>query len=897
MKYRIKSLLILLVIFGFILSCAQAPQQVAEKTLVSPADIATQKAKDATVRLVNRFGDSVRFSSGFFVDKDKIATNIHVVAQPGPIFAELSNKEKTLKIVGVAAYDVKNNLVILKIAGKGKPLSIGDSGTVQSGESVSIVGYTDGKDTATDGTIDNIRKSDKWFWIETATFKESSGGPVLNSRGEVIGITVGYGDDSGNYAIPSNALKALLVQSGRLEPLVEWRKRKAVRAEVFHSQGEENSVADEYKKAVGDFAKAIALNPEHVRAYYKRARAKFYINDYAGAIDDCTHAIKLNPEYARAYNGRALAKFILGESKYDSGDAEKAQHLYQEAIEDITHAIKIDPEDADFYSIRGAAKFKLGESKLDSGNAEKAQHLYQEAIEDFTQAIKIDPEDARAFSNRGILKCKLGDIESTRGDAENAKRLYYEGIVDAGKSIQLRYMADADAPIAPIESKKGITSTVSVINWSGSLYTGSGFFIDTDKIATNIHNIDSPGPVYAKLINNETIWKVEIVTAFDMEYDLVILKVSGEGIPLPLGDSDLVHKGEPVVAVGYPGGKYKVTAGNVHGIQISDNLLGTTAKIAEGNSGGPLLNSKGEVIGINTRSGKYSFAVPSNILKALLTRPVSPEPLTQWQKRDHIRASAYCGKGEDRFNAQEYAKAIINFDDAILHNPKYIHAYNWRGRAKFHLGQSKAEQGNVAEAQNLYHAAIEDLTQAIKINPEFAIALNNRGGAKYRLGESKAEQGNVAEAQQLYKAAIDDYTHSIKIDSKYAFPYYHRGVASFILGESKANQGNITEAQQHYQDAIDDYTHVIQLEPEDAYTYNNLGSAKYNLAKSKKDQGNVTEVQELYQEAIDDYTKAISINPKYVSAYNNRGIVKKALGQTDEAEKDFAKAKELESEK
>ena len=847
MKYSIKSLLIFLITLGFILSCAQTPQQVPENTLVPSADIATQKAKDATVRLVNRFGDSVRFSSGFFVDKDKIATNIHVVAQPGPIFAELSDKEKTLKIVGVAAYDVKNNLVILKIAGKGKPLSIGDSDAVQIGETVSVVGYLDGKYKTTTGTIDTIQKSDKWFGVEGTISKESSGGPVLNRKGQVIGITVGYGDDSDNYAIPSNALKVLLTQSVKLKPLVEWRKQEVIRAEVHHSHGEEKSTAKYYKSAIVDFDKAIALNRDHVRAYYKRARAKYYIDDYAGTIDDCTHAIKLNPEHARAYNGRGIAKVEFSESQSDDGDLEKAQQLYHEAIEDITQAIKIDPEDADFYS------------------------------------------------NRGISKCKLGDIESTRGDVASAQRLYREGIVDVGKSIQLRYMADVNTPIAPIESKKEITSIVSVINWHGSINIGSGFFVDTKKIATNIHVVDNPGPVYAKLINNETIWKVEEVTTFDMEYDLVVLKVSGEGIPLPLGDSDLVQNGEPVVAVGYPGGKYKVTTGNVHGIQISDKLLGTTAEIAQGNSGGPLLNSKGEVIGINTQSGDYSFAIPSNILKVLLTRSVSPEPLTQWQKRDHIRAYADSGKGEDRLNAGNYAKAIINFDNAISHNPKYIRAYNWRGRAKYHLGQSKAEQGNITEAQNLYHAAIEDYSQAIKINPEFTIALNNRGRAKYHLGQSKADQGDVATSQQLYKAAIKDYTLSIKIDPKYTFPYYHRGVASFILGQSKAHQGNITEVQRLYHEAIEDYTQAVKIDPEHTNAYSNRGAVKFELAKLKKGQGNIAEAQRFFQAAIEDCTRAIKIDPNHSNAYYNRGIVNKALGQSDEAEKDFATAKKLES--
>ncbi len=849
MKSRIESFLILLVTFGFTLSCAQAPQQIAEKTLVPTENLAKEKAEGSTVLLLSRNGKTEPLGMGFFVDKDKIATGIHVVAQPGPVFAKLSDKEKILSIDGVAAFDVKNNLVILQLSGECKPLSIGDSDAVQIGETVSIAGYLDGKYKTTTGTIDTIQKSDKWFGMKGTISKESSGGPVLNSKGQVIGITVGYGDDSENYAIPSNALKALLAQSGPLEPLVEWRKRETVHAEMHYSRGEQKSAAKKYKNAIVDFDKAISLNPEHVRAYYKRARTKFYINDYAGAIDDCTHAIKLNPEHARAYSGRGVAKSILGESKSDDG------------------------------------------------NAEKVQYLYQEAIEDFTQAIKIDPEDSRYYINRGISKCELGDIESRRGDAENAKLLNYEGIVDAGKSIQLKYMQDTNASIARIESKRGIASIVSVMCWTGRLFNGSGFFVDTDKIATNIHVVSRPGPVFVKLLNNDNIWEVEEVTAFDIKNDLVVLKISGAGKPLPLGDSDKVQSREPVVAVGYPGGRYKVTTGNVQGIGNNDNLIRTTVETSEGNSGGPLLNNKGEVIGINTTLEKYSIAVPSNILKALLTHSVSPEPLAQWQRRDQIRTYAYFGEGEDRFNAEEYVKAIINFDNAILHNPKYIRAYNWRGRANFHLGQSKAEQGDVAEAQQLYKAAVEDYTQAIKINPEFAIALNNRGAAKFELGQSKANQGNITEAQHLHEAAINDFSLSIKIEPKYTFPYFHRGVARFILGQSKANQGNITEAQQLFQAVIEDCTQAVKIDPEHANAYSNRGAAKFELGQSKANQGNITEAQQLFQAAIEDWTRAIKIAPEYTEAYYNRGAVREALGQHKEAEKDFAKAKELESEK
>ena len=156
MKHRIITFLSLLVTLGFLFSCDQAPQQTAEKVLAP--DLGIEKTTDSIVRLVSKGNKSNTLGSGFFVDKNKIVTNIHVVAQPGPTFAELIDKEKTLKIVGVAAFDVKNNLVILKLSGEGTPLPIGDSDAVQKGQSVSVAGYSDEKYKAELGTIASIRR-------------------------------------------------------------------------------------------------------------------------------------------------------------------------------------------------------------------------------------------------------------------------------------------------------------------------------------------------------------------------------------------------------------------------------------------------------------------------------------------------------------------------------------------------------------------------------------------------------------------------------------------------------------------------------------------------------------------------------------------------------------------
>lgn len=913
MKYRIKSLLILLATLGFILSCAQTSQQIAEKSLAL--------TKNSTVHLVSQTGKSTTLGSGFFVEKDKIATNIHVVAQPGSVFAKINN-EIVLAVEGVAAYDVKNNLVILKLAGEGPPLPLGDSNTIQSGDSVFIVGYPYGKYNATTRSIDSIHKYNKWFWMKAFTAKGVSGGPALNAKGEVTGVYVGYGNDSHSYIVPSNILKALLTKSALIESLAEWRKRESIRSYAYLVQGYSKAKAGHYDESISDLNRAIQLTPEFPAAYFKRALVHAERKDYEKAIVDYTKVIELNPEDAIAYQKRGRVKRRHGSSK---SDIVKKLDLYTAAIDDYTHAIRLYPRYVVAYNNRGWAKYLLGKYAADTNTL----RLYEAAVDDYTQAIKIDPEYIRAYKNRGRVQAAIGDIEAANGNPKVARILYKAGIADYYKS------EDVGLQKTHVEPAKGRKSTVRVMSWTGTssgFFYGSGFFVDNDKIVTNIHVVDMSGPVFVKLIDKETIWAVKGVTAFDAENDLVILKIEGEGTPLILGNSDMAEIGESVIVVGYPGKRYKVSTGTIHGTKDGGQFLLTTVDTASGSSGGPILNSKNEVIGIHVSSNNStSSAIPSNILKPLLEQSEFVEPLPEWQKRAQILAYVYFSKGKKKSGAENYEAAIVDFNKAIQLNPEYARvyfergfakykigdhigaiddytqaikfnpqyalAYNNRGNRRRSLGTSKASQGDIAEAHEMYEAAIEDFTRAIQSYPKYALAYNNRGRTQREFGKSKADQGDVAEAQRLYKNAIEDHTHAININPEYTDAYFRRGIQRRHFGSLKADNGNIAEAQQLYKDAIDDYTQAIQLFPKYAMAYNNRGWVKYLVGKSKADQGDAAEAQQLYQAAIEDYTQAIKINPKHVLAYTNRGKARKALGQHEAAEKDFKKAKELEFDK
>ena len=712
MKTHGKYLLSLLILVIFC-ACAPTSHQFVPEKQVAPIENATlEKIKDSIVLIESE----TESGTGFFVAPDKIATNSHVVAHAGPIFVKSPDKEKDWTIEGVVAFDAKNSLVILKIAGEGAPLPLDDSDTAQIGEAVYIPGYPDGVYEVAEGSIQTIRKSSKWYRVNTTTTKETNGSPVLNNKGQVIAVIVPYKNRSYSYAIPSSALEALLDKSVPIQPLSGWQQRKHVRAEVYYSLGKEKLDAKNYAEAIVDFDKAIELNPKYIRAHYERGRTQAHLKDYASGIASCTQAIKMDPNEADAYYVRGSLKIYLGD--------------YSDAIVDLNKAIELDPEHVDAYSNRGAIKLSFGESESLRGNTKKGRRLYEAAVTDCDKAIEIDPEHANAYIFRGVAKLVVDNLEGA--------------VLDFERFNELNSPKGANTEAVGLESENVGDSTVRLISWRDGFSGGTGFYVDKDKIVTNLHVVAEPGPVFAMHDGKRQVWSVEGITAFDVKNDLVILKVAGEGVPLPLGDSEKVQKGDAVTVIGYPGGIYNVATGEIHDVRVGDRRLKMNVKIARGNSGSPVINSSGEVIGIaSSIIDSYSYASPSNALKVLLTRSEPVESVEQWHKRDRNRAYAKYVHGE-------YKDAIANFDKAIQLNPEDAEAYSYRGAAKLKLDD--------------FEGALFDCNRAIQLNPEDADAYSNRGQAQFYLGAAEFRRGQAKKAQELYEAAIKDYTQAIKLN-------------------------------------------------------------------------------------------------------------------------------------
>jgi serine protease Do len=190
-------------------------------------------------------------------------------------------------------------------------------------------------------------------------------------------------------------------------------------------------------------------------------------------------------------------------------------------------------------------------------------------------------------------------------------------------------------------SDPGVVTVFSVVRGPGRMGIeglGTGFLYDAaGYILTNNHVVAQANRISVRLADERRV-EAKLVGR-DPLTDVAVLKIDVPGLPiLPLGDSDAIDVGDWAVAIGNPFGlSHTVSAGIISakgrtrddlpdldkpGMQSYFNFLQTDAAINQGNSGGPLLNLKGEVVGINTairaNANSIGFAIPINMVKSIL---------------------------------------------------------------------------------------------------------------------------------------------------------------------------------------------------------------------------------------------------------------------------------------
>lgn len=188
-----------------------------------------------------------------------------------------------------------------------------------------------------------------------------------------------------------------------------------------------------------------------------------------------------------------------------------------------------------------------------------------------------------------------------------------------------QHVARTTADIAADVSKA--TVYIETHQRNGDVLAGSGFLIDSSgTVVTNFHVVANAAQVQVRLPDAE-VFRVSSVRAVDKERDLAILQIPAFGLAtVAMGNSNNMRTGDRVIAIGTALGVYEntVTAGIISGIRdaAGTRVFQMDAAISPGNSGGPVVNDRGEVIGIATfreKAGEsLNFAVPINYVRGML---------------------------------------------------------------------------------------------------------------------------------------------------------------------------------------------------------------------------------------------------------------------------------------
>ncbi len=257
--------------------------------------------------------------------------------------------------------------------------------------------------------------------------------------------------------------------------------------------------------------------------------------------------------------------------------------------------------------------------------------------------------------------------------SSSATRLYAEGNTEEQETSNM--LEDVTKGVVGISKLKNTGEAILDTNGTKELGIGSGIIVsENGYIVTNWHVAgEKYSNCYVTLENGEII-KGSVLWS-DSDLDLAIVKIGANGLKfLELGDSDKIKLGQEVLAIGNPIGiefQRTVTSGIISGlnrtIKVEDtgkesymeDLIQTDASINSGNSGGPLINSEGKVIGINsikiTSAEGIGFAIPINIIKPII------ESYVQTGKFEE----AYLGIFAYDTEVNKYLNSNLNFDSGI----------------------------------------------------------------------------------------------------------------------------------------------------------------------------------------------------------------------------------------
>jgi tetratricopeptide (TPR) repeat protein len=315
--------------------------------------------------------------------------------------------------------------------------------------------------------------------------------------------------------------------------------------------------------------------------------------------------------------------------------------------------------------------------------------------------------------------------------------------------------------------KPSVVAIATYDSQGEALMTGSGFFLRPGQVVTNLHVIRGAQRTEIKTLDGKgRIFAVAGVLALDEEGDLALLSV--EMPPDRARSSELAQvlpdEGEQIVVIGNPLKlEGSVTDGIVSAVREVPNvgkIIQITAPISHGNSGSPVFNMKGQVVGVVTvkvtNGQNINLAIGAARVEQLHPGQLRSVASVPARERPDVAETSY-RTGLDSLWLGNYDNAIGYFETAANRNPK-------RADAWVQVGYCKVKQGKNAEAIRAYQHALE-------LKPNSEEIHNKLGDAYYYAG--------------MMSEAIASYNRAVNLRPDNAEAHYNLAVAYSEIGNER----------------------------------------------------------------------------------------------------------------
>lgn len=461
--------------------------------------------------------------------------------------------------------------------------------------------------------------------------------------------------------------------------------------------------------------------------------------------------------------------------------------------------------------------------------------------------------------------------------------------------------------VAKVE--ESIVTVYTYDSFGNALGSGTGFFLEDGTLISNYHVIDGADYAFIKLNDGSKVEILEVISS-NSEKDLVKLKVDGyfsdKGL---ITNFELPNRGESVLIIGSPFGfEQTISEGIVSSVRVNDEMstkvIQTTASISPGSSGSPVMNMKGEVVGVATYQFKkgqsLNFAVPINQIQYLENE--SSLSIGKVSIKDKVIINEKCKfNSELTLNSIEYLnnRTLVHFtftNVSIGYGESMIIYSNIEDpKTRFYIKDDNSNRKYYAVKSGIGNSrenpTIVPLGAAISFTFEFeelprsATQISILEG----IGSSwKFLNLNLSDYLNIDRTNVESYNDQVALTKM-----KNKDIdgAMRLLSSSDEENGKVAASSYNIMgiiaykrdnnfNSISYFTKAIDSDPTNDIFY-------FNRAAVYRDK------KQDYAAAIEDITNAISINPSQADYYYHRGALYMAIEDYKNARNDLQLASNM----